>query len=129
MIKPEELRIGSCILIQDRKKEGIPCITTRVTQILHNEVKTEYHKYTDSCLCINPIPITEDVLLKCGFVKSDSETAVYFNYGPSLLISFPKDDNNFLVSYNGAFYHHVKNVHQLQNIYFALTDKELNIQL
>lgn len=78
---------------------------------------------------IKPIPITEDILVKCGFIKSESETAVYFNYGTSLLISFPKNDKYFLVSYNGAFYDHVESVHQLMNLYFALTGKELEVKL
>jgi hypothetical protein len=86
-----------------------------------------------------PIPLTEEWLLKLGFSMDDAylsmwindykycfkyrdwakNWAFYIEYTDSL---HPKDENQkYPVSFD------IKYVHQLQNLYFALTSEELTI--
>jgi hypothetical protein len=96
----------------------------------------ELHQITS--LNINPIPITEEWLLKFGFDLSDED----------LFINRIKDNDDFfydlwtrtergLVIFgdimnkktdetNSFKFEHIKHVHQLQNLYFALTGEELS---
>lgn len=65
-----------------------------------------------------PIPLTEAILVKCGFneqAKSDwgiwnNGDAIYFNWG---------DENSLKIEY----------LHQLQNLHFLLMGKELEVIL
>lgn len=91
-------------------------------------------KYAYSFSDIKPIPLTEEILLKCGFVYTDEENEymsliVGFN---SKLISSDKSAN-----FNSVWLHkeipytlmEFKYLHQLQNLYFTLTNQELQINL
>ncbi len=84
---------------------------------------------------LDPLPLTEDILLKCGFeVDEDAgnwhspEHTIYRTKGFRVGI---KDD--YIGWYNQAdddfyssFYPQLHYLHQLQNLYFALTQTELN---
>jgi hypothetical protein len=78
-------------------------------------------------LFIKPIPLTEEWLLKFGFDKNENGLFKLFNESevPILLNEdlngWTCDGINF--SINGTQY-----VHQLQNLYFALTGEELTIK-
>jgi len=76
---------------------------------------------------LNPIPLTEEILLKAGFEKNGD----YCNSEDEAL--YHLDDfcwNLGDISYNGSDdWFKCKYVHQLQNLYFALTGEELNIEL
>ena len=69
-----------------------------------------------------PIPLTEEWLVKFGFEKLEGwDDMYYFQIG------------NFQVyEYNVSGYDYdgfnIKHVHQLQNLYFALTNEELTIK-
>ena len=71
---------------------------------------------------VKPIPLTEEWLVKFGFEKLEGwDNMYYFQIG------------NFQVyEYNVSGYDYdgfnIKHVHQLQNLYFALTNKELAIK-
>lgn len=74
-----------------------------------------------------PIPITEEILLKAGFEKNEHKW--YWGHrGFHLQLDglnwavLPFADDNRLIGY-------VEYVHQLQNLYFALTGQELKIEL
>jgi len=73
------------------------------------------------------IPLTEDWLLKFGFEKEYSnyiiEAGDYFH-------SIKKDGEEWIYSYDESDaccyeLRSIKYIHQLQNLYFALNDKEL----
>jgi len=73
-----------------------------------------------------PIPLTEEWLLKFGF-ESDwsgwSHKDVYFELGVS--------GDKYINMVNGGEYNHgvpFEHVHQLQNLFFALTGEELTIK-
>ena len=76
-----------------------------------------------------PIPLTEEWLVKFGFEK-DIETKSW-----SILTSLEKFDYLFEISNKYQHYFQpdfaridIKYVHQLQNLYFALTGEELTLK-
>lgn len=78
-----------------------------------------------------PIPITEEMLLKFGFVfgmKFQDFVRGKYCYVEILGCNFYG-----YFSENGVFYFNskteIKHIHQLQNLYFALTGEELGINL
>lgn len=86
---------------------------------------------------VNGIELTPEWLVKLGFDKSDyrgeyDEFCLYekesfniaFNENNSGCISISAGD----YSEDGSLLKHIKYVHQIQNLYFALTNKELKIQ-
>ena len=108
VMKASELRIGN--LIKDRAK---------VVEVEnhHFSLLESYHKED-----FQPIPLTEEWLLKFGFETKDK---VFWDVG------------NFRVGqdrWGGYDYVNrrvdidLKYVHQLQNLYFALTGEELTIK-
>jgi hypothetical protein len=79
----------------------------------------------------SPITITHEILEKCGFEKTKYEhkieagtygTIYYKNGVTSLHYAIGWESEEEEVS-------HIKYLHQLQNLYFALTGEELNINL
>ena len=63
-----------------------------------------------------PIPLTPEILEKCGFENSYKFGMVWHNYL-----------KRYAVVVNGESIENVpQNLHQLQNLYFALTGTELN---
>ena len=81
---------------------------------------------------LEPIPLTEEWLLKLGFKKSknlyfDTNEGKYFSY-----IKFDAWDNRGKYSYclddERGSYKPLDYVHQLQNLYYALTNEELILQ-
>lgn len=81
-----------------------------------------YNMYLDDDCPFTPIPLTEEWLVKFGFEK-DSFGCLYFGYfyyRKSLFYSSGEFSNIGLPN--------IQYVHQLQNIYFALTGEELTIK-
>lgn len=78
-----------------------------------------------NCGSFSGIPLTEEVLLKCGFEKYDT----YSNNG----IELNFENNEYFLYDSGETRNisdnPVKYLHQLQNLYFALTGKELEVKL
>ena len=82
--------------------------------------------WLDDC---SPIPLTPEILEKVGFEKVDN-----FYFHPLIGdYSMEAYDDEFIFACDDCFYNvnlkHVKYLHQLQNLYFALTGYELNIDL
>ena len=114
-MKATELRIGNYVMYD-------------------NEIKKLYlgRDIDDYITDLNPIPITEDWLLKFGFEKHKK----YDNYKIKLPRTYLKifiyidkktnKINNISYGITGSGLHtQIKHIHQLQNLYFALTNKEL----
>ncbi len=84
-----------------------------------------------------PVPLTEDILLKCGFeLKGDVYTICCEDGWCYLIIdkgdmsaSIQQDDEDIRHDYPCLKLSTTQYLHQLQNLYFALTGEELNIQL
>lgn len=130
MIKANELRIGN--LFQDQNENLL-----KVSEI--NE-ENQVFKVVDRTKFplpngwkAEPIPLTEEILLKCGFEKKDESYVFGANKQHRLrwinkITGF--EHRIVSLSYNVAIYDlHIKYLHQLQNLYFALTGEELKIEL
>lgn len=118
-MKASELRIGN--LVSNMNPRHNDSILTIESIGDNHEVNMFYRKYLLSEL--EPIPLTEEWLLKFGFVKHKT-TDIYptfakqmFNWNDGIL---------YIIGY--GFMNHIKHVHQLQNIYFALTGEELVVK-
>lgn len=78
---------------------------------------------------VKPIPLTPEWLAKCGFNKLN---AGWINSSGSMCFYDRARDMNgyYTMDYGTRNYvARFKNVHQLQNLFFALTGEELNVKL
>lgn len=69
-----------------------------------------------------PIPLTEQWLLDFGFKKEDNN---YFIEDWRLHLNSPYNYDGFLLCDGYSVIVDIETVHKLQNLYFALTNKEL----
>lgn len=81
---------------------------------------------------INPVQITEEWLLKFGFEKTyESQFRLKYDHPRNYIgYDFSKTEEKSMEDFR--FYGHyikIKYVHQLQNLYFALTGEELHYTL
>lgn len=74
-----------------------------------------------------PIPLTEEWLLKFGFEKIIGSNESNFTDGVYNLFINSLGEVNFYFFKEGDWYQKIDYVHQLQNLHFALTGKELDI--
>jgi hypothetical protein len=126
-MKASELRIGNLVnlMLNHKDFETICVDVTDLINILHGGV-------------YEPIPLTEEILLKLGFKNIDiggnfiTYTDLEHNY--YLQIDVRKNDRKYLILDNSvdelrAFSMvDIEYVHQLQNLYFALTGEELKYE-
>jgi len=129
MIQPTELRIGNSVFY-----EGEVWFIDSIHQDVCGVMKGErgaiilYNR-------MSPIPLTPEILEKCGFGENPQhEHPAFDEY--SLL-----SNNRFAIGdFNGEYWvvdgidqwlleHKIYYLHQLQNLYFALTGEELKVQL
>jgi hypothetical protein len=122
----KELRIGNLI---DKNNEicEVSSIHSDSTIRIFNNDKTD----TFGCFALrifNPIPLTEEWLVKFGFKKNGDWAEIkiptrakigFFNWNSAECDLV--QDGKYYAFKNG----HIKYVHQLQNLYFALTGEEL----
>lgn len=123
MIQSNELRIGNYVkddIGRIGKVVSIGSNTIRLKMEFSTmKIDTNHDQYG---LDVEPIPLTPEILENAGFVKN--------KYGNR----FIKDElTNDIVKSNGFYMANVsqelKYLHQLQNLYFALTGEELIINL
>ena len=126
MVKSNELRLGN--YIQDRGGKALRIdfmehvqegYDTKLGQLMHLEGQ-EVHPMTEYTDYANPIPLTEEWLLRLGFELEEgwywkSSLRLFNIRGLYFRANFPiKAD--------------ILYVHSLQNLYFALTGEELEIK-
>jgi len=119
-MKANELRIGN--LVFDRRKEIIEVGPVLLTQLI---LWQDTH-YSRKPPC-DPIPLTEEWLLKFGFGGKDPFTYLHIKTNE---LEFHWGNNNLnVISYDlgAGITFNVQYIHQLQNLYFALTGEELTI--
>ena len=130
MIEAKELRIGNLVNYEQKTHRIIGINQTECESIWVNS-KTHLDVYTHKYSQTEPIPITEEWLLKFGF----TEYADYYIYlhdfqNQSIIVKFFAGSwvfyQGFLNDFNELT--GVKYIHQLQNLYFALTGQQLEIK-
>ena len=112
-MEARELRIGNWVFVKevdlDNGNDIFVPIKIKGNDIRFIEIRN------DGGTAHFPIPITTEILLKCGLLKNNigiwnNGDSIYFSYG------FEKDVK-------------LEYLHQLQNLYFALTGEELEVNL
>jgi outer membrane protein assembly factor BamD (BamD/ComL family) len=108
MIKANELRIGNWYDHNGRYEQVTPNTILEVWESERTWVK--------------PIPLTTEILEKCGFEQQNG------------VMAWEKEDVVIAFSTLGNFFrlyprtNRIKYLHQLQNLYFALTGEELTFK-
>ena len=124
MIQIKELRIGNFISPMGKsvtKVEGFDIYNDMILSSDFAERKNDFFE---------PIPITEEWLLKFGFKDRSGTLKNEMSYGieiGKMEIAWYRQDNKtrFQTIENGFIMKYVTYVHELQNLYFALTGNDL----
>ena len=111
-MKATEFRIGNYI---DYKGEIMKLDGSLLCCYIQNELEFPF----------NPIPLTEEILLKLGFKQNEQFKTNFKFYlkDNEIEINIYNGNNNSWL--NDRYVINLKYVHQLQNLYFALTGDEL----
>lgn len=109
MIQANELRIGNFV-----NHFGVTVINAGMI--------VEFDNHPNR---INPIPLTEEWLMKFGFEEycGGWENNIRLEYVPEMSCYQFDTDGGRIIQTRPIIY-----IHQLQNLYFALTGKELEIK-
>jgi hypothetical protein len=115
----KELRLDNYICINNNLH---PCRVKEITMssVIVESIKENYSEPTINSM--NPIPLTEEWLLKFGFYKSETFKNSFIKKGVDIYI---QDTAFWYDLLNNSI--EIKSVHQLQNLFFALTNEELTI--
>lgn len=138
----KELRIGNIVKIDD---ENLGPIEGKVTLVNEREVvelllsisKGNGRYFVCGSDDIFPIPITEELLLKIGFERNNDMSPYILDLDKGRRVYMFKTTYGWILQYvrYGVGYDETvsKNivmfVHQLQNAYYLVTGKELEIKL
>lgn len=129
MVRAEELRCGNKVLISTEISD-VTCISV---DGISASSKTAHYAF-EPFEFVQPIPLTPEILVKCGFEDWSGDT----QYGKFGLVM---NDINIIFAYkikekifervdvDEFSIYHINYIHQLQNLYFALTGEELIINL
>ena len=115
-MEANELRIGNWVIVNEE---------CQIEDIFHDVVNVSTRFETYVLDVVKPIPLTEEWLFKFGF-KFDGHCSWWKNKLIELTIDTGEDeysvfnDNGDYITLKG-----IKYVHQLQNLYFAITGEEL----
>ena len=80
----------------------------------------------------NPIPLTEKWLLKFGFEETEKRTWELSQIGNDIDLCISLNDGKgtaILWQADPIYIQNIDNIHQLQNLFFALTGEELKVKL
>lgn len=86
---------------------------------------------------LQPIPLTPEILDKCGFMEVENDILPYWQWmGEDRNVIEWHEDGSILIGKAGECSHgfntdehRITSLHQLQNLYYALTGEELNVKL
>ena len=117
-MKAEELRIGNFIIVSNPSSPIY--LSKKPTVEICN-----YHHISDICKgdedwVYEPVPLTEQWLIDFGFVKCSVSDAYNSHH-----LTIYKEDGSFWSDVI-TFGLEIKHVHQLQNLFFAITGEELD---
>jgi len=111
-MKANELRIGNKVIIDGHE-------TTITDNIMFDYDEGAWYVDDINITIVKPIPLTEDWLLKFGF-KYDVFCWEFKGHQIRLIVAAP-----YPYWIDSSYICNVEYVHQLQNLYFALTQTEL----
>ena len=127
-MEAKDLRIGNYIDYETEREIVTMQTTYEYIRLIHNENKN-----------FKPIELTEEWLLKFGFEKHGEYGEYYRVFNKGLILDIEDTNNEFIVWAKigddilkpllkvGYPISYIQHVHQLQNLYFALTNEELTL--
>jgi hypothetical protein len=118
MIEARELRIGNYTYPFD----DIHLVSDKT--IFRDSIKVCYKDF-ENTNNIQPIPLTEEWLLRLGFEREESRFGSHFYTNDFSL--YTSKEGSLCFCYDN-YLKHIHYVHQLQNIAFALTGEELELK-
>jgi len=130
-MKASEVRSGNLIKAYNKDKEIIQVVDFSIITILEGIVDNKG-------IMFKPIHIDEDILNSCGFISNggNSQELSYEVY-KSIIIEkkhdhynatlIQKTDKNCECDWAFVSLPEIKSVHELQNVYYFLFGKELNV--
>jgi hypothetical protein len=125
-LKAKDLRIGNIFDYYDQFVI-VQKISNRFTEFGYFKDGTGFQRPFESHDFPKPIELTEDILLKCGFEKKGKRLSkgwfYLWNEDGKIIFALAEMHDEI------GQYLTIKYVHQLQNLYFALTGEELQINL
>lgn len=129
-MKIDELRIGNYVNI-----EGDVVKVKEIYEKSIHYANGEYESYATEDF-MQPIELTEEVLLKIGFVKENEVNRMYNNccvvsyyinkFYKELVIEVRRENGFYK---NNMVHYDIKYLHELQNTYYLLTGEELEVEL
>lgn len=152
MIKANELRIGNWVEDEVLGWIRVVGIHTDDVRVIFNHMTAErvieVHSREIKTSELKPIPLTPEILEKCGFTNTSVKNPFFDMFDISvpfkraLSVNNPGTPNEFVffaesdgsnsrevVTIRNFDYHGKTYLHQLQNLYFALTGTELEVKL
>lgn len=118
-MKTNELRVGNLIYSRNGVVKTVDVINDSTQKIEFDDSDDDYR--ISDC---EPIPLTEEWLLKFGLGKFPNRKDLFNCFGYTILLT-----QETPMFYIGVAMIEIKSVHQFQNLYFALTGEELTIKL
>jgi len=120
-MESKELRIGNWVYNE----------TTRENMQVYPMMIPQLNRLDGTSHNIKPIPLTEELLIKCGFLRGS--VTMYFLPIPKLNCEIHATwfHNQYVIELQNdrvPIVTEVSNLHQLQNLHFALTGQELEIK-
>lgn len=123
-----ELRIGNYV----RYDNSFIKVTTIAVDFNNNPIiiaHTDSWTWSSNQMHIQPIELTEEIFIKCGF-EYDKFLIIHSKLGGIYLSEPFREADYFLIKSNsGDKISSIKYLHQLQNLFFILTGEELQINL
>jgi hypothetical protein len=132
MIPCNELRIGNYVLVENNRQRISVISPQSIHSTLSSFATEEKYTVSDTAYSLEsilPVPLTDEVLQQCNFVYHD-----YFKFwqliagtGENRSEMDIDGDYNIIDFMRRPVVKKVGSLHQLQNIYFMLKGKELNV--
>jgi hypothetical protein len=129
-ILPQQLRKGNCVCLENELCYVSQILWDRVEVVFIKDNEKTYRecKYED----LQGIALTPDILLACGFVKKDRFhfSDVFTSKNEDFIINQLRDSCEISFGIKGSFAivsNRIHPLHELQNLYYALTGEEITI--
>ena len=129
-MKANELRIGNIICSKGTDETGIYIIEVIYKDYCLGKYEKITHRVRQCFDGMKGIPLTEEWLLKLGFEFYEGEMIGTMSMNDNWTLGLFKINawgNGWLFYWDDKFDNRLQYVHQLQNLYFALTGNELEI--
>jgi len=121
MIDKTHLRLGNYVMDED-------------SVVMITELTSKHANHSQAFNCpyddLEPIPLTPEILEKCGFEKNeDGDDGYYYDLSANGILFIEGDKKGYCEVFLDMIEEvRVRYLHQLQNLYFSLTGQELNVK-